>query len=107
MGWNEIIPEVSKALPGFAGSFVSMMFLGETRWPRRIGMFVAGSVTSIYGAPAATKFTGLDLQFAGFLLGLFGMALTESLFKTWAQLELAPLLTAKLRALLGLPPKEG
>jgi len=101
----DINPEVMKAVPGAVGSIASMLFIKDT-WPRRAAMFIAGASLAYWGSPWASKFTGLDAGFAGFLLGLFGMAAVAKLFQTWSELELGALFTEALRKLFGLPPKE-
>jgi len=102
---NDIPPEILKGLPGAAGSFVSMLFLNET-WPRRIGLFVAGALLAYYGTPGAVKWTGLDTGFAGFLLGLFGMAVVAKAFDWWTTFNLGGLILEWLRKVTGLPAKE-
>lgn len=98
-------PELAKAVPGVAGSLVSMLFIKDT-WPRRVAMFCAGSALSIFGSAWVTKFSGLDAGFSGFILGLFGMAIVAKFFQTWETFELSVILRDWVRKLLGLPPKE-
>ena len=98
-------PEIMKALPGTAGAFVSMMFLRGS-WPTRMGMFLAGAVLAYYGTPWAVKFANLDPGFAGFLMGLFGMAIVSRLFEAWWAIAIASIVGDWIRKLLGLPPKE-
>jgi len=102
---NDIPPEVMKVLPGAAGSFVSMLFIKDT-WPRRIAMFLAGGALSYFGTPWAVKFVGLDAGFAGFLLGLFGMAIVARVFEAWQTFDLGAILLEWIRKILGLPAKE-
>lgn len=102
---DQIHPDVLKAVPGAVGSAASMLFIKDT-WPRRIATFIAGAALAYWGSPWAAKFTGLDAGFAGFLLGLFGMAAVAKLFETWEKFELTALFTEALRKLLGLPAKE-
>jgi hypothetical protein len=101
----DLDPEVMKAVPGAVGSAVSMLLIKDP-WPRRIAMFFAGAAFGYWGLPWASKFTGLDSGFAGFLLGLFGMAAVVKLFETWEKFELTALFSEWLRKLLGLPAKE-
>ena len=101
----DIHPEVMKAVPGAAGSLVSMLFIKET-WPRRIALFLAGAALSFYGTPWLQKVVALDAGFAGFLLGMTGMAVIAKLFAAWDSLELGSMLRDFLRQLFRLPPKE-
>ncbi len=103
---NDIPPEILKAVPGAAGSFISMLFLNDT-WPRRIALFAAGGVLAYFGTPWASAFVGLDPGFAGFLLGLFGMAVIARMFEAWGELELTAIVRDWIRKVLGLPAKEG
>jgi hypothetical protein len=97
--------DLTKALPGGAGALVSTLFFRDP-WPRRIALFVSGSMLSLFGTAWTTKVTGLDTGFAGFLLGLFGMAFISRVFEAWEALELTSIVRDALRAALRLPPKE-
>ena len=99
-------PEVLKALPGAAGSLVSILFVRDVTWPRRIGMFIGGAALAYWGSPWAAKWAQLDAGFAGFLLGLLGMRIVAKLMDGWDTFELGTLLRDWLRQLLRLPPKE-
>ncbi len=87
------------------GSLVSMLFIVDT-WPRKIVMFLAGSGFALYGTPDASRITGLANGLAGFLLGLFGMAVVASVFIGWQKLDMSIILRDALRQILRLPPKE-
>jgi hypothetical protein len=100
----ELPPEAMKALPGAAGSFVSMLFVRDVPWPRRLGMFLGGAALAYWGSPWASKWAALDAGFAGFMLGLLGMRLVAKVFEAWDQLELASLLRDILRQWLRLQP---
>lgn len=102
---TDLHPEITKAVPGIAGSLVSMLFIKDV-WPRRVAMFAAGAALSIFGTPWASRVTGLDIGFAGFVLGLFGMAIVAKLFQFWEKFELGAILVEWARKVLGLPPKE-
>jgi hypothetical protein len=99
-------PEVGKLLPGAVGAAISTIFLHQETWPRRIAMAVAGTATARFGGSAASAWTGLDPSFAGFLVGLFSMAIVAGVFETWRSLALGPIVTEWIRKVLGLPPKE-
>lgn len=69
-------------------------------------MFIAGWACSIFGAPHAASWLGFSEGFAGFLLGLFGMAIVDKIFETWKALELGKILSAWIRKLLNLPQED-
>src|SRR4051812_25481355 len=104
MPMSDLPPEITKALPGAAGSLVSMLFIRDVAWPRRIGMFIGGAALAYWGAPWAAAWAQLDKGFAGFVLGLLGMRLVTKVFEAWDALELGSLLRDWLRQLLRLPP---
>lgn len=97
--------DYSADLPGVIGSLVSLLFLSDTLG-RRFLMFIAGCAFAYFGSAWASKTSGLDPKFAGFLLGLFGMVAVSKTFQTWNDLELTFILRDWLRKLLGLPAKE-
>lgn len=107
MAANEAIPiELQKALPGVIGSLGALLWINGT-WPRRIAMVGLGSAASYYGAPHIAGMFSMGEGLAGFLVGLFGMSIVDSIFRTWQDLGLTSLVREFARARLGLPPKEG
>ncbi len=100
----EIPPEVRSAAPGVFGSLVATLWIHDT-WPRRFAMFLAGAAFSRYGTATAVSWSGLDEGFAGFLLGLFGMALVSGAFEALKANPIGPIFTEWLRQVLRLPPK--
>jgi hypothetical protein len=104
MADTNIPPEVQKLLPGLIGSMGALLWIKGT-WPRRLALFVLGSAASFYGAPlAATKF-GMGEGLAGFLVGLFGMSIVDSLFKAWQDHDIGGTLNEWFRKMLGLEPR--
>jgi len=101
----DINPEVLKAVPGAAGSLLSMLFIKDT-WPRRLGLFCGGAATAYFGGAWAAKFTGLDQGFAGFLLGLLGMMVFAKVVESWNKFDASGLLIEWIRKIAGLPQKE-
>ena len=94
-----------KLLPGFLGSFGALLWLKET-WPRKLAMLCLGVILSYYaGGYVATVFS-LDRSLAGFLVGLFGMSLVDSVFKAWEDFGIAKILKEFVRTRLGLPGKD-
>lgn len=108
MASNEInVPaEVQKLLPGVIGSIGAMLWINAP-WHRRVSMVALGSAASYYGAQHLATRLGMDEGLSGFLVGLFGMSVVDSVFKTWADMGLSIMVRDWLRARLGLPPKEG
>jgi len=100
---QELPPEMMKAVPGAAGSLVSLLFMKEA-WPRRVAMFLAGSALSYYGTPWVRRLVDLDAGFAGFLLGMLGMIVVSGLVKAWEGIGLTEMLRDLVRQLLRLPP---
>lgn len=96
--------EAAKALPGVIGSIGALLWIKAT-WPRRIAMVALGSAASYYGASHVGQWFGMGEGLAGFLVGLFGMSVVDSLFKTWQDLGLSSLAREWLRKVLGLPPR--
>jgi len=103
MNLNDLPPEAAKAFPGVVGSLAALLWIKDT-WPRKAAMFVAGAAMSRYGAEWVAKLVGMNEGFAGFLLGMFGMAIAAKLFETWQGLELGLILRDWLRKMAGLPP---
>ena len=68
---------------GLAGAVVSMHFLQGT-WPARISLAISGALFSYFAAPYLSQRTGLPEGLAGFLLGLFGMAVVSRVWE-WVQ----------------------
>ena len=106
MAGNEInVPmEVQKILPGVIGSIGAMLWINAP-WPRRVAMVALGSAASYYGAQHLAAMLGMGEGLSGFLVGLFGMSVVDSVFK--ADMGLSVMVRDWLRARLGLPPKEG
>ena len=98
-------PEVVKTAPGVVGSLVSMLFIKEPI-VRRLAMFLAGAALARFGTPWLARLSGLDEGFAGFMLGLFGMAVIAKMFQAWETFELSLILRDWMRKVLGLPARE-
>lgn len=70
-------------LSGVFGAFVSMRFLSGSL-KERLSSAVAGAVTSYYSAPWVAVRLGMPEGLAGFLIGLFGMAVCSRVW-VWVQ----------------------
>lgn len=73
-------------LSGVAGALLSLNFIKGT-WPERFVMGFGGSIISLYGAGYVAAKTGLPDGLAGFLVGMFGMAITA---KVWEAIQITP-----------------
>ena len=74
-------------LAGLAGAAVSMNFIKGTL-PRRLTLAVCGAIVSNYTSEWIAHKTGLPVGMAGFLLGLFGMAIVS---RGWEFVEATPI----------------
>ncbi|HJY06548.1 MAG TPA: hypothetical protein VJ323_09530 [Bryobacteraceae bacterium] len=97
--------ELWKSLPGMVGALTALL-LSRDVWVRKIPLFIVGSVAARFGNHDAARILGLDEGFAGFLLGVFGMAVLAKVFDVWTGLDLGPMLKEWLRSVLHLPPQE-
>ena len=102
---NDKLHEIERLLPGVIGSIGALLWIKGT-WPRRIAMVGLGSAASYYGAPHVSVLFGMEEGLAGFLTGLFGMSVVDSVFRTWQELGVTELVREFVRARLGLAPKE-
>lgn len=99
-------PEVAKTLPGVLGSLTALLFL-KGPWQLKLGMFLAGAVFARYGTGTLVSYVNaLDPGFAGYILGLVGMAIVAKIFEFWETLEAANLFQDALRKWLGLGPRK-
>ncbi|WP_304306229.1 hypothetical protein [Pseudacidovorax intermedius] len=102
------LPEVpdgwATKLAGIGGAFVSMGFIKGTL-PARAFMAIGGALLSFYFAPWVSAQTGLPEGGAGFLLGLFGMAVVSRIWEsvsTWQVQDLWQIAMAWLRRVTGI-----
>jgi hypothetical protein len=73
-------------LAGVAGALVSMRFL-QGSFMERLTLAAGGAALSYYAGPHVSIKTGLPLGLAGFLIGMFGMAV---LSKVWEWIQTTP-----------------
>lgn len=78
---------VGAKLAGVAGAALSMRYLRGS-WPERVSMAVSGSVVSYYVGPHLSSVLGTPQELTGFLLGMFGMALSQ---RIWEAIQTIPL----------------
>lgn len=81
------IDALAAKLAGLAGAIVSMNFLQGT-WPARISMALSGALISYFAAPHVATKTSIPEGLAGFLLGMFGMAIAS---RAWEWIQTAPI----------------
>lgn len=105
MPHDYIAAEATKAIPGVVGSLGALIWIKGTM-PRRVAMVLLGSATSYYATPYLVVTLGMGEGLTGFLIGLFGMSVVDSIFKTWQELGLSEILREFIRKRLGLSPKE-
>ena len=73
-------------LAGILGAIVSMKFL-QGSWAERLSTAAAGAIVSYYLTPSLSSRIGMPEGLAGFLLGLFGMAVMS---RGWEWVQTTP-----------------
>ncbi|CAB3918736.1 hypothetical protein [Achromobacter mucicolens] len=71
---------------GLLGAAVSMRYLHGS-WPARLSMAVSGSLVAYYASPYLSLMLGIPEGLAGFLTGMFGMAVVS---RAWEAVQAAP-----------------
>ncbi|MDI3301599.1 MAG: holin [Burkholderia multivorans] len=77
---------LAKLVPGAVGSLIALSFIGDglTRKQKAFS-FMSGAAVAYYGGPLAVSWFAITdsgaQQAIGFLVGLFGLAVTKELFK--------------------------
>ncbi|EHK66020.1 hypothetical protein [Achromobacter arsenitoxydans] len=71
---------------GVLGAAVSVHYLRGS-WRARLSMAVSGSLGAYYAAPYLSGMLGIPGGLAGFLTGMFGMALVS---RAWEAVQAAP-----------------
>lgn len=75
-----ITQELARHAPGLFGAVAAMLWIKDT-WPRRVGFTFAGASASHYASGAVAAWSGMDEGLAGFLVGLFSMAIAAKVFE--------------------------
>ncbi|PRH31911.1 holin [Burkholderia multivorans] len=92
-----------KLLPGAIGSLIALGFIGEglTRKQKAVS-FLSGAAVAYYAGPLIVSCFAINdsgaQQDIGFLVGLFGLAITKELFK---EINTADIIGALKRRFLG------
>ncbi len=94
---------LAKVLPGAVGSLIALGFIGEgLSWRQKAISFASGVAVAYYVGPLVILLAHIteDSQKlgTGFLVGLFGLAVTKELFK---EINSADLIGAIKRRFLG------
>ncbi|MGG2041157.1 holin [Burkholderia gladioli] len=94
---------LAKIVPGAVGSLIALGFIGEgLSWKQKAISFVSGVAIAYYVGPFVIMLAHIteDSQKlgTGFLVGLFGLAVTKELFK---EINSADLIGAIKRRFLG------
>ena len=77
-----------------------LWYRGEAK--RKTSMFGVGWLISYYSAETLAAWAGMSVGFVAFLLGLFGIAVIDKVFKTWGELDIGQILSHFLHKMLGL-----
>lgn len=81
------IDSAAARFAGVLGALVSMRYLSGS-WPARISMAISGAILSYYVSPWVSHRIGVPEGLAGFLLGLFGMAVVS---RAWQAVQEFPI----------------
>lgn len=105
--WESITFEgAATKLAGLVGAVISTRFLQGT-FPERCFMALSGAAISFYTAPYVSKTTGLPEGLAGFLLGLFGMAIVSKAWEYWQSAPIGLYVNDWLRRKFGVKDSAG
>jgi len=103
----DIPPDLARHAAGPLGALTAMLFMKGTPLPRKLAMAAAGGVASYYGAPTlAAIYPQISPGLAGYLLGLFGLAVVAKLFATWEALDIGRLMRKRIASWLGVADDE-
>jgi hypothetical protein len=98
---QDVPPEVKESLPGALGSLSALLWL-KGSWPLRIGYFCAGTVFALYGSPLVSSMFSMDRGLAGYVLGMFGMALAAKGFELIEAIDVRSLIKRLFNKFFGL-----
>lgn len=76
------IPEAVHAALAATGSAISMIWMKETAWSRRVVLFLGGVVFGIVATPDVSHRVNLSTNLVALMLGLGSMATLAKLFET-------------------------
>jgi hypothetical protein len=85
----------AKAGPGVVGSLVAVGLMRDVSPWRRVSSFLAGAACSYFAGDTVTAvWPAIKPGFAGFVMGLFGMALILKIYETLDEMKPAEWLKA-------------
>lgn len=76
----DIPPGVQEAVPGVAGTLTALLFVRDDGWKRVVGTCIAGAVIAKIVGPSAAVVMHSSPAVAGYVTGLFGMAIVAKVF---------------------------
>lgn len=95
---SDLEPEVWKSLPGALGALFALPWMQGSVW-QRLAAFGGGVAASRYAGDWLARSMTIDVGLAGFLVGLFGMAIAAKVFEGIAAVVPAKLVERVLRRL--------
>jgi hypothetical protein len=93
---SDVPPEILKAVPGTLGALVALRWISGTPM-QRVTSFAGGVSAAYYGAPHVANLLGVETGLAGFLVGLFGMAIAAKVFEAIVSLNISAVVARLLR----------
>lgn len=99
------LADLLRSAPGALGSLVSLLWLKETLWLRRVILFIGGWTFAAGAQGQVSKWTHLEPGFVlGFMLGVGSMALFAKVIESWQSINFGRIATDAVRKWLGLAP---
>ncbi len=100
MQQTDLPTETLKAFPGLVGAIIALRWVPGTPM-QRLAAVVGGAAAGYYGSPLLQRWAGIDHGLAGFLIGLFGMAMASRMFEALTVINL-PKIIERILAKFGL-----
>ena len=103
MSFHESIPpELTKLCGAFLGSLMSLRWL-PGGWIYKLQMLIGGVLVSSYVGDMLAHWSGMNAGAAGFLTGVFGIAVLDKLFELLRSTPWGAMLEERLRPRKDLP----
>jgi O-antigen ligase len=90
--------EAGNILPGLIGAIVALRWVGGSPLQTAAAL-CGGTAASYYGGTAAAGWLGVSVALAGFVVGLFGMAISSRIFEAIAAIPIGRVIEAMLKKL--------
>jgi uncharacterized membrane protein YfcA len=97
-------PDFIHAAWGAAGSAISMLWLKESSWRRRVVLFFGGVVCAVIATPDAAQRVHLSSGLLALMLGVSSMAILAKVFETIQDFNLGKFARDVAYKWAGLPP---